>query len=547
MGTKIGRIAMIHRIYWIGKIIKTAFTEHPAYRREIAVLLLLHAIQSVLLVLFPFYLASTIEMLTRPHRQLRDIFILAVIGACNVSVRITINVLHSLWTSHWEMIMRQRVIHHAVFGKIPPQYRSPGELLTRVQQDIPGFIHNGFSTIVMWVTSVMSLMTLFILGLSLNYTLTVLIGSAIPLYLILPLLLKRPIVTIQNRTREASAVAINWSLELVKGAAVARLMQMERQEWLSGQTTILWSRERMLSLRHRLFQASSHWSNEIIRFGVTLGILGVAFIPHSSLGVGTVLAFVMFNERLAQPIISLSQTPLNWASTMLNAKRLEPYLMPDAPAPMVWASGELALNNVTIRAGDGILFDRYTLAIPTSGVAVISGKNGSGKSTLLSAILQIIPLEAGTLHMPVRWDERGALGFIPQEVAVFPGSLRDNLLLGLKHPDSLLLFTLERLGWRDAPLDASYTGASPSKGQRQRIGVARILLGGPYRAVLVDEVESGLDDPVPLIAALREVAPFILVVSHHPELWAPYDTAIDLGAASTSGNVSTPVPSWLQA
>lgn len=152
--------------------------------------------------------------------------------------------------------------------------------------------------------------------------------------------------------------------------------------------------------------------------------------------------------------------------------------------------------------------------------------------------------------MPVRWDERGALGFIPQEVAVFPGSLRDNLLLGLKqHPDSLLLFTLERLGWRDAPLDASYTGASPSKGQRQRVGVARILLGGPYRAVLVDEVESGVDGSLPLIAALREVAPFILVVSHHPELRAPYDIAIDLGAASTStsGSVSTPVPSCLQA
>ncbi len=40
---------------------------------------------------------------------------------------------------------------------------------------------------------------------------------------------------------------------------------------------------------------------------------------RSGLDVGAVIAFVMFDERVAQPIISLSQTPLNWVSTLLKA------------------------------------------------------------------------------------------------------------------------------------------------------------------------------------------------------------------------------------
>lgn len=85
---------------------------------------------------------------------------------------------------------------------------------------------------------------------------------------------------------------------------------------------------------------------------------------RSGLDVGAVIAFVMFDERVAQPIISLSQTPLNWVSTLLNSRRLEPYVTPEEPQSVLWTSDELALRNVTIRAGNRTVFERYTQKCP---------------------------------------------------------------------------------------------------------------------------------------------------------------------------------------
>ncbi len=145
---------------------------------------------------------------------------------------------------------------------------------------------------------------------------------------------------------------------------------------------------------------------------------------------------------------------------------------------------------------------------------MIRGKNGTGKSTLLSTLLRITPIAGGTIRVPVSWNEQGVIGFIPQEIPVFPGTLRDNLSLGLQHNDEQLLRTPEYLDWHQASLDVAYERMQLSGGQRQRIGVARVLLGGPYRAILVDEMEAGVDNPSRLIVALRRAAPLLIVISH---------------------------------
>ncbi|WP_292050599.1 MULTISPECIES: type I secretion system permease/ATPase [unclassified Brevundimonas] len=144
--------------------------------------------------------------------------------------------------------------------------------------------------------------------------------------------------------------------------------------------------------------------------------------------------------------------------------------------------------------------------LPGERVALIGG-NGAGKSTLLRALSGLGDITSGRLLLdeislsqidPA--DRRHAIGYLPQDAALFHGSLRDNLTLdGGRHTDEDLFDALDAVGLgvyvRAHPhgLDLPLVGrTSVSGGQRQAIGLARLILQDP-RIVLMDEPTAAFD------------------------------------------------------
>ena len=96
---------------------------------------------------------------------------------------------------------------------------------------------------------------------------------------------------------------------------------------------------------------------------------------------------------------------------------------------------------------------------------------------------------------------RGRVRYVPQDIKLFSGSLRDNLRLGLPMvSDDELMVASERSGLirsimghpSGLDLPISESGSGLSGGQRQLVALTRVLLGGPS-VILLDEPTSGMD------------------------------------------------------
>lgn len=170
---------------------------------------------------------------------------------------------------------------------------------------------------------------------------------------------------------------------------------------------------------------------------------------------------------------------------------------------------ELSAASVTYLGAATPALDAGTLSVaPGTSVALV-GSTGAGKSTLTDVILGVLEPDEGSVLIsgvpPRQAIERwpGAISYVPQQVALVFGSVRDNVALGLPREavdDELVWEALERARiarfLRDSRegLDTMIgeRGVRLSGGQRQRLGIARALYTRPLLLVL-DEATSALD------------------------------------------------------
>ncbi len=177
------------------------------------------------------------------------------------------------------------------------------------------------------------------------------------------------------------------------------------------------------------------------------------------------------------------------------------------------------------------LIDGFDLDLAPGDWVALVGPTGSGKSTLGRLVAGLLPAEAGTVLLdgrPLRdWPRTGLarrLATVDQEIALFEGSLRDNLTLwDPSVPEDRLQAAI-----RDAGLAAlvaglpgglaaqvAEDGRNFSGGERQRIELARALARDPALLVL-DEGTSALDSvtEAAVMAALRQRGLTCIVIAH---------------------------------
>jgi len=145
---------------------------------------------------------------------------------------------------------------------------------------------------------------------------------------------------------------------------------------------------------------------------------------------------------------------------------------------------------------------------PGQTLAIV-GTSGSGKTTLVDLLLGILQPSSGDVLIsglaPIqaisRWP--GAISYVPQNVALMEGTIRENICMGYLHDqveDSQILRAVKEASLSNlvesSPLglatQVGEIGSKISGGERQRIGIARALLSNPKLLVL-DEATSSLD------------------------------------------------------
>ncbi len=180
-----------------------------------------------------------------------------------------------------------------------------------------------------------------------------------------------------------------------------------------------------------------------------------------------------------------------------------------------------------------VLWD-VDLAIPRGTLAAIIGPNGAGKSTLMKAMLNLVPIAAGTILIDGQpYDpKRQIVGYVPQRSSVdwdFPTDALDVVMMGrygrlgwLRRPGQrereIAMHCLEKVGMAEF---AHRQISQLSGGQQQRVFLARAL-AQDAQIYFMDEPFAGVDATteraiVTLLRELRSAGKTVVVVHHDLE------------------------------
>jgi len=257
---------------------------------------------------------------------------------------------------------------------------------------------------------------------------------------------------------------------------------------------------------------------------------------------GTMIAASIILSRALQPV---EQAITHWRG-FLNARRAYDRLKElfatvperEASMPLPAPTGRLSVEDLFVcppGGGEPILRAINFQIEPGNAVGII-GATGAGKTSLVRALVGLWPAAKGAVRIDSatldQWDPDALgpyVGYLPQDVALFSGSIAENIARLDPEPDGeQVVAAAQRACVHDMILrlpDGYETrvgegGLALSAGQRQRLGLARALYGSPVFVVL-DEPNSNLDSEgetalVEAIVEMKRQGCTVVIAAHRP-------------------------------
>lgn len=368
---------------------------------------------------------------------------------------------------------------------------------------------------------------------------------------------------IQNHAKTSTAAANRKLGLLIETVESAEMVKATGAGWhLSNRWSGL-SRETVAEdLKIREYsEHATHWAAFMQQASYVMLVCAGAYVASTStsLTTGALIACSILSGRVLTPVGMLPGLLVQWGHAKAALDNLEKVFALkndnheiDSPLTPETARGQFQVADLRFSyRGRTETLNLPALTIAAGEKVGILGVIGAGKSTLLKLLSGIYMPQQGRVLLDgldmqhiARASLAEHLGYLPQEVRLFAGTLRDNLLFGLvgvsEHEvlracDATGLMSLVSGHSKGLDLEIAEGGTGVSGGQKQLIAFTRLLLSRPA-VLLLDEPTSAMDEGTEArtLAVLRGFvtpAQTMVLVTHKPALVALVDRLIILTPA----------------
>jgi len=289
---------------------------------------------------------------------------------------------------------------------------------------------------------------------------------------------------------------------------------------------------------------------------IAVVVMGMFLVAENEVTAGGLIAGVILSGRAIGPMAQVSQLMMRFHQTWNSLKSLDAIMSgpverpPNAnflhrPALM----GQIDFQDVTFRypGTDNDVLRNVALSIRPGERVGIVGRVGSGKSTIAKLLAGLYEPGSGTvlldntdLHHIEPSDVRANIGFVPQDLFLFKGTIKENIAISVpRASDEEITKLSQDLGLHDFiarhplgyDLPVGERGDGLSGGQRQAVALARALLKNPNILVLdepTNSMDTGSEKRVIEVLARVAKGKTVVLVTHRTSVLKLVDRLIVL-------------------
>ena len=404
-------------------------------------------------------------------------------------------------------------------NRLPMNYyesRTNGEILSRITNDVDTLQMSLNQSMTQLITSVTTLIGVFIMMLSINVWMTVAAVLILPVSMfIIQKVMKHSQKYFQAQQKYLGEV--NGQIEEnFGGHNVVKVFNKENDVV-----------EEFEKDNKKLYESA--WKSQffsgmmmpVMQFVGNLGyvmvaLLGGVFTIKGSIEVGDIQTFFQYIRNFTQPIQQIAQVVNLLQSSAAASERVFEFLEEpeedqtvENPADITKLSGNVEFNHVKFGYNpDKIIIHDFSADIKDGQKIAIVGPTGAGKTTMVKLLMRFYDINGGSISIDGhnvkdfnRSELREMFGMVLQDTWLFSGTIRENIRYGrLDATDEEVVaaakaahihnFIMQQPGGYDMVLDEETSNIS--QGQKQLLTIARAILAD-NRILILDEATSSVD------------------------------------------------------
>jgi len=520
----------------------------PVFMRAIADVGIFSLLINILLLVIPLYLLQVYDRVL-PSSSVETLLYLSAIAVLALAFLGFLDAIRAIYTQRVAATVDQKLGSRTFAASLGAKHAGGGWSPLRDLASVCAFIKSRGVAVLFDLPFAPIFLALLFLIHPVLFWLT--LGGAV---LLIALVVANQLAIGRNDalSAERSALASLSEQTFVRNAETLRAMGMVQN------AANTWGRHvaEALTLHDRSSSANAIFSGTSrgLRMMLQLAILGAGawLVLQGQMTAGMIFASSLVSSRALQPLDQLIGSWRQIADARRAWKRLEKALSAHPaearkltlPDP----SGAISVQDLFFIApnaafGTEPILKRLGFEIGAGEAVAIVGPSGAGKSTLARLLVGAVQPTGGCVRIDGAdlgtWDEKQLgrrIGYLAQEVEIFPGSIAENVArFDPDADDASIIEAARRVEAHELILtlrDGYQTRIGPSErtlsgGERQRIGLARAFYGNP-RILVLDEPNTHLDGTgeatfEAVFAAARASGVTIVVITHRPSIAAACD------------------------